>query len=210
MKANELKVGDKVEVKGFYGRKEVIGIHEGEVRIKPEFGLLIDSEWVAEEAVLKVLPKFVFDGRANIGFYVGERAMSNLRHAFAKEFHEPVWCNLWEVWGKKGILAIENGGKDGLFNFFRDFAKFVIENIGKEEELEAIKAHNLLNVKGYSEAEFNKDLKDVIIENVKNSFAWDGCQSYEVFGKMKRAYGDWDEFFEILEDGFVKFINKNF
>jgi dsDNA-specific endonuclease/ATPase MutS2 len=109
---------------------------------------------------------------------------------------------IWEIWGLKAIKAIKGNGRDGLFNYFRDFAKYVVENIRKEEELKAFLAHNLKHVKGYSVEEFNEELKKEIIHNINNSFKWDGSDSYETYGSVKRAYGDWDEFFLILKEAF--------
>lgn len=226
MSTNEIKVniGDKVGIKSKWDgnlRMEVVSIREGEVKLKKEFDKDYESKWYSFDEVVAILPKFDFFPynfvpfeekvwRARLNFYMVERALDNLRHEFAKDAFNPRSMGIWEVWGVKAINSIKKDGRDGLFNYFRDFAKFVIENIRKEEELEVFLAHNLKHVKGYSVEEFNKELKKEIISNVKNSFEWDGSDCYEVFGSVKRYYGNWDEFFVILKEAFEDYINENF
>jgi hypothetical protein len=219
----EIKIGDKIGIKSRWDgrcRMEVLETRENELKVKVEFGNDRDAYWVDKEEVVGVLPKFDFfpyvyrpfeekTGRAYLSLGCGERAMSNLRHEFAKEIYNPKTDFMCKVWGKKGIAAIKENGKDGLFNFFRDFAKFVVENIEKDEEVIALKNHNIRHVNGYTEETFKKELKMEIINNVKRSFEWDSCDTYEVFGVMKRAYGDWDEFFTILTEAFENYINEN-
>lgn len=222
---NEIKVnvGDKVGVASLWDgklRMEVLALREGEVLVKPEFRRDSEAEWLSADEVVAILPKFDFFPhnfvpfeekvwRVNFDFFRVERALNKLRHEFAKEFKKPV-VGWWEVWGNKAIHAIKENGRDGLFNFFREFAKVVVENIRKEEELEAMLAHNLKHVKGYSVDEFNKGLKNEIIKNVKNSFTYVSADTYEAYGRVKYAYSDWDEFYAILKEGFEDFINENF
>lgn len=219
----KVKVGDKVGIKSKWDgklRMEVIDLREGEMKVKVEFRRDYDAEWVSLDELVAILPKFDFFPynfvpfeekvwRVNFDFFRVERALNKLRHEFAKEFKKPV-VGWWEVWGNKAIHAIKENGRDGLFNFFREFAKFVVENIRKEEELEAILAHNLKHVKGYSVDEFNKELKNEIIKNVNNSFKYVSSDTYEAYGRVKYAYENWDEFYAILKEGFEDYINENF
>lgn len=222
---NEIKVnvGDKVGIKsGWDGklRMEVIAIRDGEMKVKVEFDKDYKAEWVSIDELVEILPKWDFFPhnfvpfeekvwRVHVNFFRVERAMSKLRHEFAKEFKKPV-VGWWEVWSNKAINAIKENGRDGLFNFFREFAKVVIENIRKEEELEAILAHNLKHVNGYSVEEFNEELKKEIINNINNSFKYVGADTFEAAGRVKYAYENWDEFYEILKEGFENYINENF
>lgn len=222
---NEIKVnvGDKVGIKGGWNgklRMEVIDIRDGEMKVKVEFDKDYNAKWVSLDELVEVLPKWDFFPhnfvpfeekvwRVGVDFFRVERAMSKLRHEFAKEFKKP-FVGWWEVWANKAINAINENGRDGLFNFFREFAKFVIENIRNEEELEAILAHNLKHVRGYSVEEFNEELKKEIISNINNSFKYVGADTFEAAGRVKYAYENWDEFYEILKEGFEDYINENF
>lgn len=222
---NEIKVnvGDKVGIKSCWDgklRMEVIDIRDGEMKVKVEFDKYNEPKWVSLDELVEVLPKWDFFPhnfvpfeekvwRVRVDFFRVERAMSKLRHEFAKEFKNPL-VGWWEVWGNKAINAIKENGRDGLFNFFRKFAKVVIENIRKEEELEAILAHNLKHVKGYSVEEFNEELKKEIIHNINNSFEYVNADTFEAAGCVKYAYKNWDEFYEILKEGFEDYINENF
>lgn len=226
MNTNEInvKVGDKVGIKSKWDgkfRMEVVAIRDSEVKLKREHDKDYESKWYPSDEIVEILPKFDFFPhnfvpfeekvwRARLNFYMVERALDNLRHEFAKDIFNPLSMGIWEIWGLKAIKVLKSNGRDGLFNYFRDFAKYVVENIRKEEELKAFLAHNLKHVKDYSVKEFNKELKNEIIKNVKNSFKWDGCDSYETYGNVKRAYGNWDEFFLILKESFEDYINENF
>ena len=225
MNTNEInvKVGDKVGIKSKWDgklRMEVIDLRDGEMKVKIEFDKDYNAEWVSLDELVEVLPKWDFFPynfvpfeekvwRARIDFFRVERAMCKLRHEFAKDFKKTA-IGWWEVWGNKAINAIKENGRDGLFNYFRDFAKYVVENIRKEEELKAFLAHNLKHVKGYSVDEFNKELKKEILKNVNNSFKFVAADTYEAYGRVKYAYGDWDEFFLILKEAFEDYINENF
>ena len=219
----KVKVGDKVGIKSEWDgklRMEVIDIRDGKMKVKVEFDKDYKAEWVSLDELVEVLPKWDFFPhnfvpfeekvwRVCVDFFRVERAMSKLRHEFAKEFKKP-HVGWWEVWTNKAINAIKENGRDGLFNFFRAFAKVVIENIHKEEELEAILAHNLKHVKGYSVEEFNEELKKEIIHNINNSFMYVNADTFEAAGYVKYAYENWDEFYEILKEGFENYINENF
>lgn len=222
---NEIKVnvGDKVGIKSEQDgklRMEVIDLRDGEMKVKVEFDKDYKAKWVSIDELVEILPKWDFFPhnfvpfeekvwRVRVDFFRVERAMSKLRHEFAKEFKKPL-VGWWEVWSDKAINAIKENGRDGLFNFFREFAKVVIENIRKEEELEAILAHNLKHVKGYSVEEFNNELKKEIIYNINNSFEYVGADTYEAAGRVKYFYENWNEFFVILKEGFEDYINENF
>ena len=200
-------------------RVNVVQILQSGVVIRVEF----DDDAIGKRAVSRRVPaggrecnfsvvcnfRGFDDCGLNTDFFRVERAMSKLRHEFAKEFKNPL-VGWWEVWGNKAINAIKENGRDGLFNFFRKFAKVVIENIRKEEELEAILAHNLKHVKGYSVEEFNEELKKEIIHNINNSFEYVNADTFEAAGCVKYAYKNWDEFYEILKEGFEDYINENF
>lgn len=219
-----VKVGDKVGIKSKWNgglRMEVVEIRDGEVKLKKEHGKNYEAEWYPHDEIVTVLPKFDFFPynfvpfeekvwRARLNFYIVERALDNLRHEFAKDIFNPLSMGIWEIWGIKAIKAIKNDGRNGLFNYLRDFAKYVVENIRNEEELKAFLAHNLKHVNGYSVEEFNEELKKEITHNINNSFEWDGSDSYETYGSVKRAYGNWDEFFVILKESFEDYINENF
>ena len=227
MNSNTVKVnvGDKVSLKSAwspYIRYEVLGFGDnGKVMVKHEHEKDYNHTLVEADDIIGVLPKWDFfphnfvpfeekRWRARLNFYMVERALDNLRHEFAMDVFKPGYMGIWQVWGVKAVNEIKKDGRTGLFNYLRNFAKFVIENVRKEEELEAFLAHNMKHVKGYSVEEFNKELKREIISNVRGSFKWDGCASYEVFGNVKRAYGDWDEFFVILKEAFEDYLNENF
>lgn len=219
-----IKIGDKVGIKSKWDghlRMEVMDIREGEVKLKIEFRPDYEAEWFSKDEVVAILPRFDFfphnnvpfekkTWKADINFFIVERAMKELRHEFAKDVFNPLSMHISEVWRIKASKEIKKNGREGLFDYLRAFAEFVIENICDGEELKALLAHNLKHVDGYSIEKFNDELKGGIIYNMENSFKWDSADTFEANGRVKRFSGFWDEFDGIVKEAFVDFINENF